>query len=88
MTWCEQHDIADIFGLAGTRPLAKKVDEEADAIRTERAVEDKDVICGFAETRHRAGSWTRSRRAVARIKATRQGLDRRYVVTTIKTGTA
>jgi len=73
----------DIFGLAGTKPLGKKVENEADAIRTERAVQDLDVVRGFAETKHRAGSWTRSRRVVARIEATTLGLDRRYVVTNI-----
>jgi len=44
-----------------------KVDDKADAIRTERAVLDLDVVCGFAETKHRAGSWTRSHRIVARF---------------------
>ncbi|MGI9436248.1 MAG: IS1380 family transposase [Geminicoccaceae bacterium] len=86
MSWCEANSISYIFGLAGTKPLGKKVEEEADAIRTERAVKDKDVIRGFAETKHRAGSWTRSRRVVARIEATRLGCDHRYVVTNIKTG--
>ena len=87
MDWCESQDISYIFGLAGTKPLAKKVDDVADAIRTERAVEDKDVVRGIAETKHCAGSWTRSRRVVARIEATRLGCDLRYVVTNIKTGT-
>ena len=87
MSWCESQDISYIFGLAGTKPLAKKVENVADAIRTERAVEDKDVVRGFTETKHRAGSWTKSRRVVARIEATRLGCDRRYIVTNIKTGT-
>ena len=86
MSWCEANSISYIFGLAGTKPLAKKVEDEADAIRTERAVLDQDVVRGFAETKHRAGSWTRSRRVVARIEATRLGCDHRYVVTNIKTG--
>jgi len=88
MSWCEANGISYIFGLAGTKPLGKKVEEEADAIRTERAIKDADVVRGFAETKHRAGSWTRSRRVIARIEATRLGCDRRYVVTNIKTGTA
>ena len=88
MQWCEANGIAYVFGLAGTKPLAKKVEDQADAIRTERAVEDKDVVRGFAETKHRAGSWTTSRRVVARIEATRLGCDRRFVVTNIKTGKA
>ena len=87
MSWCEANHIDYIFGLAGTKPLAKKVEDEADAIRTKRAIQDLDVVRGFAETKHRAGSWTRSRRVVARIEATRLGCDRRYVVTNIKTGT-
>ena len=88
MSWCEANGISYIFGLAGTKPLGKKVDNVADAIRTQRAVQDLDVVRGFAETKHRAGSCTRSRRIVARIEATTLGLDRRYVVTNIKTGTA
>ena len=79
MSWCEANDISYIFGLAGTKPLGKKVDDVADAIRTQRAVQDLDVVRGFAETKHRAGSWTRSRRVVARIEATTLGLDRRNI---------
>ena len=43
---------------------------------------------GFAETTHAAKSWKRERRITARIEATRLGLDIRYVVTNIATGTA
>jgi len=42
----------------------------------------------YAETRHRAGSWNRERRAVARIEATRLGLDIRFVVTNVERGSA
>jgi hypothetical protein len=88
MAWCEANGITYIFGLAGTKPLANKVEDVADAVRTERAVCDQEVVRGFAETRHLAGTWTRARRVVARIEATRQGLDRRYVVTNLETGSA
>ncbi len=88
MNWCEANAISYIFGLAGTKPLAGKVEEEADAIRTERAVEGQDAVRGFAETQHRAGSWDCDRRVAARIEATTQGLDRRYVVTNIEQGSA
>jgi len=73
MTWCEDNDVDYVFGLPGTKPLSKKVDKTADRVRTERAIADKDVVRGFAETRHRADSWHRERRAVARIEATRLG---------------
>ena len=40
MTWCENNGIDYIFGLSGTKPLARKVDEIADDIRTRRATEN------------------------------------------------
>ena len=88
MTWCEDNDVEYLFGLPGTKPLSKKVDETADAVRTERAVADLDVVRGFAETRYRAGSWGKERRAVVRIEATRLGLDIRFVVTNLDHGSA
>jgi hypothetical protein len=88
MTWCEDNDVDYVFGLPGTKPLSRKVDETADAVRTERAVADLDVVRGFAETRYRAGSWGKERRAVARIEATRLGLDIRFVVTNLDHGSA
>ena len=77
-----------MFGLSGTKPLSRKVDDTADAVRTERALADLDVVRGFAETRYRAGSWGKERRAVARIEATRLGLDIRFVVTNLDHGSA
>ena len=88
MDWCEANGVAYIFGLTGTRALAAKLEEVADAIRVERAIEDEDAVRGFAETTHAARSWKRERRVAARIEATRLGLDIRYVVTNIAGGTA
>ena len=42
--------------------------------------------CDFAETRHRAGSCRKEGRAVARIEATRLGLDIRFIVTNLDHG--
>jgi hypothetical protein len=88
MDWCEANNVDYIFGLTGTKALAAKVEKVADAIRVERAVEDKDAVRGFAETIHAARSWKNQRRVAARLEATRLGLDIRYVVTNIATGTA
>src|SRR5918993_135492 len=88
MDWCEANGVDYVFGLTGTKTLATKIDEFADAIRVARAIEDKDAVRGFAETTHAAKSWTRERRVAARIEATRLGLDIRYVVTNITSGTA
>lgn len=88
MQWCEDHGVDYVFGLPGSKPLSKKVDETADAVRTERAVTDKQVVRGYCETRHKAKSWNRERRAVARVEATKLGLDIRFVVTNIEHSSA
>ena len=88
MRWCEDNDVDYVFGLPGSKPLSKKVDAAADAVRTERALAKHDVVRGFAETRHRAGSWDKERRVVARIEATRLGLDIRFIVTNLSNGSA
>ena len=69
-------------------PLPRKVDEVADDIRTRRAIENLPVLCGYTETRHKAKSWDRERRTVARIEATMLGLDIRFVVTNLDIGSA
>jgi hypothetical protein len=88
MTWCENNGIDYIFGLSGTKPLARKVDEVADDIRTRRAIENLAVLRGYTETRHKANSWDHERRTVARIEATMLGLDIRFVVTSLDVGSA
>jgi len=45
-------------------------------------------VRAYAETRYRARSWDRERRAIARIEATRLGLDVRFVVTNLPNGAA
>jgi hypothetical protein len=87
MDWCEDNGVAYVFGLTGTKALAAKVEATADHIRVVRAVDDMDAVRGFAETTHAAKSWRQQRRVAARIEATRLGLDIRYVVTNITTGT-
>jgi hypothetical protein len=62
-----------VFGLAGTKPLARKIDEASDAVRTERAVDNKAVVRSYTETRHAAGSWHCERRVVAPHRGDRAG---------------
>ena len=54
MEWCEANRVDYVFGLPGSKPLAKKIDEAAEAVGTERAVSNKPVVRGYAETRHKA----------------------------------
>jgi len=41
--WCEDNGVDYVFGLAGSKPLSKAVEEAADAVRTERAIDRKGV---------------------------------------------
>jgi hypothetical protein len=86
MQWCEDNDITYVFGLPGNQVLHRLVDEAADDIRTRRALEHKPVLRDFTETQYAAKSWKLVRRACARIEATTLGLDIRFVVTNIATG--
>ena len=45
-----------------SKPLSKKIDEAADAVRTERALSNKPVVRGYAETRHKANPGPRAAR--------------------------
>jgi hypothetical protein len=88
MEWCEANGVDYLFGLPGNAVLDRLVDEAADDIRTRRALDQKPSLRGFAETRYRAKSWKRERRACARIEATTRGLDTRFVVTNLAAGSA
>ena len=88
MDWCEANGVDYLFGLPGNRVLDRLIDEAADNVRTRRALEKKPCLRGFTETVYRAKSWKRERRACARIEASPQGLDIRYVVTSREAGSA
>ena len=88
MDWCDANEVGFILGLSGNTVLAAQVEAIADAVRTRRAVGDLDAVRDWTETRYGAKSWSGPRRVGARIEATRQGLDIRYVVTNIGGGTA
>jgi hypothetical protein len=88
MQWCDENGVDFVFGLPGNPVLDRLVDETADDIRTRRALDHNPCRRGFAETRYRAKSWDTERRACARIEATTKGLDIRFVVTSIETGSA
>jgi hypothetical protein len=88
MAWCEDNGIDYIFGLPGNTVLQRLVDETADDVRTRRALEHRPVLRGYAETRYKAKSWKLERRVCARIEATALGLDIRFVVTNLDSGSA
>jgi hypothetical protein len=86
MAWCEANGIDYIFGLAGNAAVDRLVEPVADDVRVRRAQTQAPVVRSYCETRYGARSWRCERRVAARIGATTQGLDIRYVVTNITGG--
>ena len=89
MDWCEQNRVHYIFGLStNARSWPRRSSAKTDDVCVRRATGNLDVVRDYTETRYAAKSWLHLRRVVARIEATRKGLDVRYVVTNINYGTA
>ena len=64
------------------------VEPAADDVRVRRAEGEAPVVRRYAETRYGAKSWRCQRRVAARIEASTQGLDIRFVVTNLAGGSA
>ena len=88
MEWCEQNGVRYIFGLAPNKVLAEQIFLRLDECCVRRAIGQLDKVRDFTTTRYAAKSWSRLRRVVARIEATRKGADVRYIVTNLKSGSA
>ena len=88
MAWCEANGLDYIFGLSGNAVLDRLVEPLADAVRVQRALTQAPAVRYHTEIRYGAKSWRSERRVVARIEATPQGLDLRYVVTNLRRGSA
>ncbi len=88
MTWCEANAVNYILGLSGNAALRGLVEPVADEVRVRRALAEAATVRRYTEIRYGARSWHCQRRVAARIEATSQGLDVRYIVTNLSCGTA
>ena len=80
----ERNRVRYVFGLAGNRVLLDRVTALAEDAAVCRAEEDADKVRRFHDFRYAAKSWKdKERRVIARIEATRQGSDTRFVVTNL-----
>ena len=83
MTWCENNAAGFIFGLAGNAVLDGLCRGVADDLCVRRAEAGAEKKRAFTSFRYQAKSWDKPREVVARLEATAQGLDIRYVVTSL-----
>ena len=84
MDWCEENDVDYIFGLAGNDVLHTQIRSVADGLCVRRAETGEEKLRTWTEFCYAAKSWTKPRRVVARLEATTQGFDPRYIVTTLE----
>jgi hypothetical protein len=69
-------------------PLSRLVELAADDIRVRRAEAQAPAIRGYAEARYGAKSWKCQRHVAARIEASTEGLDIRFVVINLACGSS
>jgi len=83
MTWCERNRVGYIFGLAGNPVLLAEVAALADDAAVRRAQGEAVKVRCFGAFRYAARSWQVLRQVVARIEASTQGSDSRFIVTNL-----
>jgi hypothetical protein len=87
MEWCEQQGVDYVLGYgSGNSVLDAMVRADADALCVKRATSGVEKLRSFRVLRYGAKSWKCQRRLVARLEATKKGLDIRYIVTSLKGG--
>lgn len=84
MAWCERHRVAYVFGLAGNKVLLARVAALAEAAALERVEGEAAKVRRYDEFRYAAKSWDVERRVIARVEASDQGSDSRFVVTNLR----
>jgi Transposase DDE domain group 1 len=84
MAWCERHRVGYIFGLAGNQVLLRRVTAEAERVALDRLDAPADSkVRRYAEFRYSAKTWKTERRVIARVEASGQGVDSRFIVTNL-----
>ena len=83
MTWCERNRVGYVFGLAGNQVLLARVADLAEDAAVARALGEAEKVRRFGEFRYAARSWQVERRVIARIEASPQGSDSRFIVTNL-----
>ena len=88
ITWCERNRVGYIFGLAGNKLLLGKVADLAEDVAVRRATGEAEKVRRHGEIDYAAKSWPGRpanipRRVIARIEASAQGNDTRFIVTNL-----
>ena len=84
LDWCEDNGIGYIFGFSGNPVLAAMVAPLAEDAALRRLARGADAkVRRYAALCYAAGSWRQERRVIARVEASPDGADSRFVVTNL-----
>ena len=84
MSWCERNRVAYVLGLAGNKVLLARVAGLAEDAAMSRVEGEAPKVRRYGEFRYAAGTWAIERRVIARIEASDQGADTRFIVTNLE----
>ncbi|MDA0342223.1 MAG: IS1380 family transposase [Proteobacteria bacterium] len=84
MDWLERNRVGYIFGLATNAVLRARVTDLAEDAALARLDGSDDKVRRFAAFTYAAKSWRHQRHIVARVEASAQGADSRFIVTNLK----
>jgi hypothetical protein len=86
---CRAARIDLLLGVAATTTLRRHVETlEASTARRHTGAQGGDKLRRYKEFHDGAASWSRVERIIARVEASAQGIDTRFVVTNLTGGTA
>ena len=83
MSWLERNRVGYIFGLAGNKVLLARVAGLIDETAVSRVAGEALTVRRYGEFRYAAGSWHVERQVIARVEASPQGSDSRFIVTNL-----
>jgi hypothetical protein len=83
MDLLEQHGCFYIFGLPGNKRLRALSHPWSEDVAVRRVLGKRDKLRRFFQTRYGAKSWSKERKVIARVEASEQGCDTRFIVTNL-----
>jgi hypothetical protein len=84
MTWCERNRVGYVFSLAGNQVLLTRIAALAEDAAVSRVQGEAENVRRFGEFAYAAKTWSVERRVIARVEASPQGSDSRFIVTNLR----
>ena len=84
LDWLERNRVSYVFGLAGNQILLRKIAALAEDAAMTRLAGAAVKSRRYAEFRYAAKTWHAERQVIARVEASAQGSDSRFIVTNLK----